>query len=127
VTGTDPDTVRLYVAADWKASVFDAARDHDDVGTLMSTVMDDPSMRERGDAVSDLAGELLEFTRERDDGALAALAAVDEAAVYEDASEFLGEEFEADVEVYVEDEAEIVDPEGRAERAVPLRPAIHLA
>jgi len=127
VTGTDPDTVRLYVAADWKRAVFDAARDHDDVGAVMSEVMDDPSMRERGDGVSDLAEELVAFARERGDEALAALSAVDEAAVYDDASDFLGEEFEAGVEVYVEDEEGLVDPEGRAERAVPFRPAIHLA
>ena len=126
VTGTDPDTVRLYVAADWKRQVFAAARDHEDVGAVMSDVMQDPDLRERGDAVNDLAQEMVEFARERDAETLTALDGVDEADVYRSAAGFLGAEFDADVEVYVEGEDDVVDPENTAEGAEPFRPAIHL-
>jgi leucyl-tRNA synthetase len=126
VTGTDPDTVRVYVAADWKRDVFEAVREHGpDRGAIMGAVMDDPDLRERGDAVNRLVGDLVEFVRERPDEELDALGTVDEADVYEDATEFLGREFDAEIEVYAED-ADPEDPAGKAGDAVPFRPAIHL-
>ncbi|HKL28367.1 MAG TPA: leucine--tRNA ligase [Natrialbaceae archaeon] len=126
VTGTDPDTVRVYVAAGWKRDVFDAVREHGpDRGAIMGAVMDDPDLRERGDEVNQLVGDLVEFVRERPDEELDALASVDEGAVYEDASEFLAREFDAEIEVYAED-ADPVDPADKAGNAVPFRPAIHI-
>jgi leucyl-tRNA synthetase len=127
VTGEDPDVVRVYVAADWKRRVFDAVRSAGtDVGAVMNEAMQDPDLRERGDAVNDLAGELVEFARERPVDTLDALADVDEAAVYERASRFLAREFDADVEVFAEDAEDVVDSEGKADQAVPFRPAVHL-
>jgi len=126
VTGTDPDIIRVYVAADWKRTVFDTVRDvGPDVGAVMGTVMQTEALRERGDAVNDLAQELVEFVRERDEETLAALAELDEASAYEQASRFLEREFDADIEVYAE-ESDPVDPDGKAGQAVPFRPAIHL-
>ncbi|MFT4890391.1 MAG: leucyl-tRNA synthetase [Halobacteriales archaeon] len=126
VTGTDPDTVRVYVAADWKRDVFDAVREHGpDRGAIMGAVMDDPDLRERGDEVNRLVGDLVEFVRERPDEELDALASLDEAAVYEDATEFLAREFDAEIEVYAED-GDPDDPADKAGDAVPFRPAIHL-
>ncbi|MFB6085149.1 MAG: class I tRNA ligase family protein, partial [Halorientalis sp.] len=127
VTGTDPDTVRIYVAADWKRDVFETVRETGtDIGAVMGRVMEDPDLRERGDAVNDLAQDLVELVRERDDEALAAMADLDERAVYEDAETFLENEFDATVAVYDEDDPDAVDPEGQADGAVPFRPAIHL-
>jgi leucyl-tRNA synthetase len=126
VTGTDPDTVRLYAAADWKHTVFETVRETGpDVGAVMGKVMQRDSLRSKGDAVNDLAQELVEFVRERDEDTLAALAELDEQAVYESAAAFLEAEFDATVEVYAEDE-DPVDPDGKASQAVPFRPAIHL-
>ena len=127
VTEIDPETVRVYVAADWKGDVFDAVREAGaDVGAAMSEAMSDPDLRERGDAVNDLVGELMEFVRGDDDDRLAGLAALDEQAAYEDAAEFLAREFDATVEVYAEDDPEAVDPADKAGQAVPFRPAIHI-
>ena len=127
VTEIDPEVVRVYVAADWKRDVFDAVREAGaDVGAAMSEAMSDPDLRERGDAVNDLVGELVEFVRGADDDRLAGLAALDEQAAYEDAAEFLAREFDATVEVYVEDDPETVDPADEAGQAVPFRPAIHI-
>jgi leucyl-tRNA synthetase len=127
VTDTDPDVVRVYVAADWKRRVFDAVVEAGaDVGAVMSAAMSDPAMRERGNEVNELATELVAFARGRDDDELAALADLDEHAAYEGAVAFLEREFDADVELYGEDDPDVVDPADRAGNAVPFRPAIHL-
>jgi len=127
VTGEDPDVVRVYVAADWKRRVFETVREvGDDRGAVMGEVMGDPDLRERGDAVNDLVGDLIEVVRGRDDETLAALGDIDERAVYEHARDFLAREFDADVELYAEDDEDVLDPAGRAESAVPFRPAVHI-
>ncbi|WP_299335958.1 leucine--tRNA ligase [Haloplanus sp.] len=126
VTGTEPDTVSVYVAADWKWGVFDAVVEAGpDVGAVMSEAMSDPDLRERGDAVNDLAGELVDLVRDLDDETTTAVRDLDEAAVYESAADFLEREFDAAVEVYAED-ADPPDPGETAGDAVPLRPAIYL-
>jgi leucyl-tRNA synthetase len=126
VTGTDPDQIRLYVAPDWKRMVFETVREvGPDVGAVMSEVMQEEALRERGNAVNDLAQELVEFVRERGDDELAALAEVDERAVYQDATDFFAREFDATVDVYAADE-DAEDPAGKAGDAVPFRPAIHI-
>jgi leucyl-tRNA synthetase len=118
VTGTDPDRVRVFVAADWKRDVFDqVVETGPDVGAVMSEVMGDPDLRERGDEVNDLVQELVEFVRERDEATLDALDEVDEVSVYEHATRFLGEEFDADVEVVSEDDTDA------EEAATPCRSA----
>ncbi len=127
VTGEDPDVVRVYVAAGWKRDVYDAVLEHGpDVGAVMGAVMEDEAMRERGADVSDLAGDLVEFVRERPTDRAETLQSVDEAAVYAEAADFLAREFDAEVEVYAED-GDPVDPADRARGAAPFRPAIHLA
>jgi leucyl-tRNA synthetase len=127
VTGTDPNTVRVYAAADWKHTVFETVREvGTDVGAVMGEVMQDEQLREKGDAVNDLAQDLVEFVRERDEETLAALADLDERTVYEAAAEFFADTFDADVEVYEEGSEDVEDPDGKASQAVPFRPAIHL-
>ncbi|MFB6073606.1 MAG: leucine--tRNA ligase [Haloarculaceae archaeon] len=126
VTDTDPDVVRLYVAADWKHDVFETVREvGPDVGRVMGEVMQRPSLREKGDAVNDLVQDLVSVVRERDDDELAALGELDERAVYEDAAGFLAAAFDAEIEVYAED-ADPDDPAGKASQAIPFRPAVHL-
>jgi len=126
VTGTDPETVRVYVAADWKRDVFETVREvGPDVGAVMSAAMEDEDLRERGNAVNDLAGDLVELVRERDDESLDALAEIDELTVYQEATNFLEAEFDATVELYTEG-GKVVDPENKAGQAMPFRPAIHL-
>jgi leucyl-tRNA synthetase len=142
VTGTDPDVVRVYVAADWKRSVLAqvieqaSPRDTDgsngdgrettgpDVGAVMSEVMSDPDLRERGDEVNQLVQELVEFVRDREADDLDVLLDTDEAEVYAGAAGFLEREFDAEVRVL--DEAGSEDPGGKAGDAVPFRPAVHI-
>ena len=127
VTDTDPETVRVYVAADWKQQVYAAVQEVGaDVGAVMSEVMSDPELREKGNQVNDVAQDAVEFARDYDADELADLLALDERAAYEEAAPFLAREFDAEVEVYAEDDADVVDPADRAGNAVPFRPAIHL-
>ncbi|QKY20444.1 leucine--tRNA ligase [Halolamina sp. CBA1230] len=127
VTDTDPETIRIYAAADWKHTVFEAVREAGaDVGAVMSEVMSDPDLRERGDEVNQVAQDAVEFARDYDDEELAALLDIDEQAAYESAAPFLAREFDAEVEVYAEDDEDVVDPADRAGNAIPFRPAIYL-
>ncbi|MEM4780567.1 MAG: leucine--tRNA ligase [Halalkalicoccus sp.] len=123
VTGTDPERIAVYVAADWKRDVFETVIETGpNQGAVMGEVMRDEDLRERGDAVNDLVGDLIDLVRGRSEEELADLRRVDERAVYEGASGFLEREFDAAIEVGSEDET---DSE-RAGNAIPLRPAIHI-
>ncbi|WP_229120797.1 leucine--tRNA ligase [Halapricum desulfuricans] len=126
VTDTDPETIRLYVAADWKQTVFEeVVETGPDVGAVMGEVMQHESLREKGDAVNDLAQEMVSVVRERDDATLRAMGEIDEQSVYEAARSFLAREFDATVEVYAED-GDPHDPGGKAGQAEPFRPAVHI-
>lgn len=123
VTGTDPDDITVYTPADWKGTVFETvAETGTDIGAVMGKVMQKESLREKGDAVNDLVQDLVADIREYDDEELAALEAVDEAELYADAAGFLAREFDADVDVIPEADAE----DEKAGQAVPFRPAIRL-
>ncbi|MFB6136455.1 MAG: leucine--tRNA ligase [Halobacteriaceae archaeon] len=123
VTGTDPDRIRVYTAADWKRRVWETVVETGpDVGAVMGRVMQRDGLRERGDEVNDLVQELVEDVRARDDEELAALEEVTERDVYDSAAGFLAREFDASVDVVAEDETD----DERAGQAVPFRPAIHL-
>jgi len=92
----------------------------------MGKVMQNEALREKGNDVNDLVQDLVELVRERDDETLDALADVDERSVYEDARRFLETEFDADVAVYGEDDGTSRTPGGKADNAIPFRPAVHL-
>ena len=127
VTEQDPETIRVYVAADWKQSVFETVRETGtNVGQIMGEVMQDPDLRERGNEVNQLVQDLVELVRSLDEETLAVMDDVDEISTYETAVEFLEREYDAEVAIYAEDSDEIEDPENRASKAVPFRPAIHI-
>ncbi|GGJ01271.1 leucine--tRNA ligase [Halobellus salinus] len=118
VPEADPDQIRVRVAAGWKHGVFDTVAEIGaDQGAVMSQVMSDPDLRERGNAVNDLVSELIEFARARGGGELDTLAGLDEAAIYRDAADFLSDEFNATV---------VVEVEADGDSAVPFRPSIQL-
>ena len=118
VPEADPDRIRVTVAADWKQSVFETVAEIGaDQGAVMGEVMQDPDLRERGDAVNGLVSELVGFARGRDADTLDALAGLDEATIYADAASFLETEFDAEV---------VVERETDDAGAVPFRPSIDL-
>jgi leucyl-tRNA synthetase len=123
VTGTDPEEIRLFLAADWKRRVFETVVETGpDQGAAMSEVMADPDLRERGEAVNDLVGSLVELVRERSASEIEALSAIDEAALYEEAARYLAETYDATVAVVPEGETAAE----KADQAEPFRPAILL-
>ena len=123
VTGTDPETIQLFLAADWKQQVFETVLETGpDQGAAMGAVMSEPELRERGDAVNDLVGNLIETVRELSEAELEAMTDIDERALYEEAAVFLESEFDATVEVVSEGDT---DAE-KATQAEPFRPAILL-
>lgn len=123
VTGTDPETIRVFVAADWKREVFETVTEVGaNQGAVMGEVMQNEALREKGDAVNELVGDLVSLVRGRSEEERLDLQAVDERAVYEGASDFFEREFGATVEIRPEEESE----SERAENAIPLRPAIHI-
>ncbi|WP_266079606.1 leucine--tRNA ligase [Haladaptatus caseinilyticus] len=126
VTDTDPETIRVYVAADWKGKVLAEVVETDtNVGAVMGSVMQDEQLREKGDQVNQLVQKLVEDVRERPDDEVDALADVDELSVYEESREFFEQEFDADVEISREGE-DVPDPADKAQHATPLRPAVYL-
>ncbi len=128
VTDTDPDTIRVYVAADWKRTVLEeVVETGPDIGAVMGKVMQHEGLRERGNEVNDLVQELVEFVRERPDDEVEVMADVSdrEQSVYDNARAFFEREFDAEVEIYAEGE-DAYDPADKAGNAVPFRPAIHL-
>ncbi|MFB6085738.1 MAG: leucine--tRNA ligase [Halodesulfurarchaeum sp.] len=124
VTGTDPETIQLFLAADWKTEVFETLLETGpDRGAVMGRVMENPDLRERGEAVNDLVGDLIETVHGLDDAELEAMTEIDERALYEEAARFLESEFDATVEVVSEADTN----EDKASQAEPFRPAILLS
>lgn len=123
VTGTDPNRIAVYTAADWKRTVFEQVRETgSDVGRVMGEVMKQPELRERGNEVNQLVQDLIEQVRGRDEETLATMDTLDEQEVYEGARAFFAREFDAEIVVKNEERAE----SEQAEDAIPFRPAIHL-
>ncbi|WP_332897743.1 leucine--tRNA ligase [Haladaptatus sp. CMSO5] len=126
VTDSNPETIRIYTAADWKYTVFDeVVETGTNIGQVMGKVMQHESLREKGNQVNDLVQSLVDVVRGRNDDVLATMAELDEFEVYEDAARFFGAEFDANIEIYREGE-DAVDPADKARHAEPFRPAIHL-
>ncbi|MFP4628669.1 MAG: leucine--tRNA ligase [Halobacteriales archaeon] len=127
VTETEPGRIRIYAAADWKREVLGAVLEAEatEAGEIVGELMADARFRERGGAVPDLVERLVESVHARPRALIGALPGVDEVSVLERAAGFLAEEFDADIEVYREDEGP-PDPAGRADAAIPGRPAIHV-
>jgi leucyl-tRNA synthetase len=121
VIDEEAERIRVFVAADWKYDAFEqVVETGPDVGAVMGELMSDPAMRERGDAVNEVVADLVESVRGRDEETLSRLGAVDEAAVYATAESFLAREFDAEVSIEAEAEAD----HERAETARPFRPAV---
>ncbi|UPM41890.1 leucine--tRNA ligase [Halocatena salina] len=126
VTGTDPERIAVYTAADWKRDVFEQVTETGpDVGAVMSEVMEQPELRKRGEEVNQLVGDLVGHVRGRDDETLSTMTEIEEQAVYEQAEAFFAQEFGA--EIVVKNETDAGDDEReQASDAVPFRPAVHL-
>ncbi len=121
----DFDRIEIVLASEWKREavgiVKDRFEDHGsiDIGQVMEELTSRKGLREHTEGFSDMVQDL-----KQDPGDLpeAILTVEDERDVFEEAEDFLGDRFNADIEVMPEN----VSSHRKADRAMPGRPAIIL-
>lgn len=130
-TGSRYTRLNLYVAEDWKMDLFreeiEGVLQDSDMSSVISSAMSRPEVRKLGKtAVSFIQRTFPDLSRmPRDDARELSQTEIDEEAVLSEATEFISRE--TGMEVSVQDAGEPEhDPENKAGRAVPRRPAIYL-
>ena len=128
-----PKRVAFYVSPEWKWNIFLMANGDDGKeagkGNFVTRVMADPELRKLGKSSADYAVKVSKGVRESSSNMRkerASLGQVDETMVLSDALDFFARELRAKVEVWVEGDAGIYDPKGRARFAEPYRPGIYV-
>ncbi|MGC9307709.1 MAG: leucine--tRNA ligase [Thermoplasmatota archaeon] len=125
VTGIDASEVYIYTAPEWKWQVASmaaelASQDGLSMGALMGQVMQDPEIKQHGDAVPSFAKKIIEEAQRG-----TTYEHIDEAAFIGNARDFLEQELSTTVHVYEADDEAAPDPGGKKRHAVPGRPAIY--
>lgn len=114
-----PKTIHIYIAPDWKWSVFEIANEvgKPDIGQIMGK-----SIKMN---VHDNKKELAEFTKKiaREITKTNYVGRLDEYSVIKNSLEFLSNEADAEVIVYQDP---TYDPQGKSRNALPYRPAIYI-
>lgn len=134
VTGIESQDIHIYTADLWKWKIFMKGlelkeKDELNVGALIKEAFKDDENKARADKVPNftrsivediqrMPGEIIQIRRE--------MGVINEAKLLQDAEDYLMEEFGADIHVNTESDPWIEDPENRAERAKPYRPAIYV-
>ena len=132
VTRQRPDTIHLYTAPAWKRQVLELAlglieKDRLDIGNLTKAAMAESGLRAMGKLTASFCKNLALELRKASESDIRQLVTVaDEAAVLTGAIQYLTQVLEAPVKVHSADTPDIVDPLGKAQAAVPGRPAIWL-
>ncbi len=134
VTNISPQKVHFYTADGWKWKVYlkalELARQGNlDVGSLIRESFKDEEMKIRSKEVPGFARNIVdEVTRLSKEKLLQRLrmGQFNDVSLIQDASTFLGHEFDAEIAVYAESDPWIEDPENRSHRAKPYRPAIYV-
>jgi len=134
VTGIEPSHVRFYTATSWKWKVYLKAlelaeRDALDVGVLIRDAFKDDELRVRVKEVPAFARGVVEDvkrTPEETAKRRLEMGVVNESKLLQDAADFFKAELGCEVTVSNESDPWIEDPEGRAEKAKPYRPAIYI-
>jgi leucyl-tRNA synthetase len=135
VTGIKPETIHFYTADNWKWKILTKAMEMQakgavDIGTLIREAFKDEEMRTKLKEVPAYARILVEDVKKIPEAALKLrrdMGFVNETKLLQDAESFLRVEFGCDVTVSGESDPWIDDPEKRASRAKPYRPAIYVA
>jgi len=132
VTRIAPKRIAIYTAPSWKLRVHAVALEMARAGpiamnALMAKTLEDPGMRERAKDVASYAKKLTDDLRHaRPEDLVRRAAVADEAARFLEDREFLARELGARVDVYRADDPGRRDPAGKAEHAIPGRPAIYV-
>ncbi|RLI10151.1 leucine--tRNA ligase [Candidatus Bathyarchaeota archaeon] len=134
VTGIKPTRIHFYTATSWKWKVYLKALelaqgDALDVGSLIRECFKDEELKVRVKEVPAFARGIVEDVK-RTPAETARLrlemGVVNESKLLQDAADFFKDEFGCDVTVSGESDPWIRDPEKRAARAKPYRPAIYV-
>ena len=119
ITKSNPETVHLYTAPDWKYEVYEIAQEvgKPNVGEIIGR-----SMKAN---LHDNKKELSKFATKagKSFNKINYVGKIDEVSIINDAKNFLESELNAKIEVY--DEA-TYDPQNKAQNAAPYKPAIYL-
>ena len=134
VTGIKAGRVYFYTAAEWKWKVYQNALALSkagslEVGTLIRDSLKDEELKKMPEAVAAFARETLEDVRklpEENLGRRLSMGQIDELELLRKAGSFFEKEVGAQVSVQREGGSAVHDPEGRARRAKPYRPAIYI-
>lgn len=134
VTGIKPATVHLYTATGWKWKVYLKALELSeegalDVGALIRECFRDEELKVRVSEVPAFARANVEDVKRTPAETVRRrleMGIVNESKLLQNAADFLRAELGCKVTISVESDPWIVDPEGRAARARPYRPAIYV-
>jgi leucyl-tRNA synthetase len=133
-TKITPKRVCYYTTASWKWQVYlkvlekaiaGEARINEVMKELAADLNLKPHMKEAAGLVPRVIKALTKLSSERKTNMLK-IRAVNEKEVIADALGFLKERFNAEIEVYSEDDKERYDPKQRASFAMPYQPAIYI-
>jgi leucyl-tRNA synthetase len=133
-TKITPKRICYYSAAPWKWQVYLKILDKTfvgeaKIGELMKDFAADkdlkPHMKEIAGLVPRVIKALTKVSSERKAN-MQKIKAVDERTILVGAASFLGERYNAEVSVYIEDHPTRFDPKNRASMAMPYQPAIYM-
>ncbi|RLF11678.1 MAG: leucine--tRNA ligase [Thermoprotei archaeon] len=131
VLKTRPASAHFYVASDWKWKAYrivaDALSRGLELGVVLKETMGKEEFRKIGGAAANyvkrIYSSLLELPQE--ERSKRASIKIDEYEVLNEAKPFLEKELGLRIYIYREDESKY-DPKGKAQQALPYRPAIYL-
>jgi len=132
VTKIKPKRISIYLSPKWKWKIFRIAinlstKGKLNVGNIIKEVLTDQKMKKIAKEISKFSSSLPnEIKKLNENDKKRYLTDLDSADYLENAKIFLKDIFSCDIEIYRGDEEKIYDPENRARKAIPLRPAIYI-
>ena len=134
VTSITPLNIQFYAATGWKWKVYMKALQlaesgELDIGTLIRESFKDDELKALRREVPAFARTVVEDVKKTPGDTVRRrieMGVINEVALLEDAASFFKEEFGCDITVSNESDPWIEDPENRARRAKPYRPAIYV-
>jgi leucyl-tRNA synthetase len=119
ITGKEPNKIHIYIAPEWKWSVFEIAKEigRPDIGRIMG----ESSKKNIHDNKKDIADFAKKIAREVTK--IKYVGKIDEYSIIKDSLDFLSREVGAEVIIYKEP---TYDPQNKSKNAIPYKPAIYM-
>ena len=124
VTGKNAEKITIFTASEWKWKVLEKAYNSEkqNFGELMSLLMKDSELREKGSEVKDVLRGIIEDIRGLTEEELNILLKTSEFETISNGGEFLSEELGCEIEILGEEDSD----NDKASEARPMRPAIYI-